>query len=138
MNYQLYVFRILVSGQQLDCPAGWMSNRYDPRWPCYLITNKIQRTWSEAQTFCEQMGGGLWKINTVQEKVIMKRNLNSRMSIITETIINTKRTINRLQNIQFRFTDFTKKLKYEPRHDKTNIVRMRPAWIQTSLRIRAV
>jgi hypothetical protein len=26
----------------------------------------------------------------------------------------------------------------EPRHDKTNIVRLRPAWIQTSLRIRAV
>jgi hypothetical protein len=24
----------------------------------------------------------------------------------------------------------------EPRHDKTNIVRLRPAWIQTSLRIR--
>jgi hypothetical protein len=28
--------------------------------------------------------------------------------------------------------------KYEPRHDKTNIVGLRPAWIQTSLRIRAV
>jgi hypothetical protein len=28
--------------------------------------------------------------------------------------------------------------KNEPRHDKTNIVRLRPAWIQTSLRIRAV
>jgi hypothetical protein len=27
---------------------------------------------------------------------------------------------------------------YEPCHDKTNIVRLRPAWIQTSLRIRAV
>jgi hypothetical protein len=27
---------------------------------------------------------------------------------------------------------------YDPRHDKTNIVRLRPAWIQTSLRIRAV
>jgi hypothetical protein len=27
---------------------------------------------------------------------------------------------------------------YEPRHDKTNIVRLRPAWIQTSLRIRVV
>jgi hypothetical protein len=26
----------------------------------------------------------------------------------------------------------------EPRHDKTNIVGLRPAWIQTSLRIRAV
>jgi hypothetical protein len=26
----------------------------------------------------------------------------------------------------------------EPCHDKTNIVRLRPAWIQTSLRIRAV
>jgi hypothetical protein len=26
------------------------------------------------------------------------------------------------------------KKKYEPRHDKTNIVRMWPAWIQTSLR----
>jgi hypothetical protein len=26
----------------------------------------------------------------------------------------------------------------EPRNDKTNIVRLRPAWIQTSLRIRAV
>jgi hypothetical protein len=25
---------------------------------------------------------------------------------------------------------------YEPRHDKTNIVRLRPAWIQTSLRTR--
>jgi hypothetical protein len=29
-------------------------------------------------------------------------------------------------------------LIYEPRHDKTNIVGLRPAWIQTSLRIRAV
>jgi hypothetical protein len=28
--------------------------------------------------------------------------------------------------------------KNEPRHDKTNIVRLRPEWIQTSLRIRAV
>jgi hypothetical protein len=28
--------------------------------------------------------------------------------------------------------------KYEPCHDKTNIMRLRPAWIQTSLRIRAV
>jgi hypothetical protein len=28
--------------------------------------------------------------------------------------------------------------KNEPRHDKTNIVRLRPAWFQTSLRIRAV
>jgi hypothetical protein len=27
---------------------------------------------------------------------------------------------------------------YEPRHDKTNIVGVRPAWIQTSLRLRAV
>jgi hypothetical protein len=27
--------------------------------------------------------------------------------------------------------------KNEPRHDKTNIVRLQPAWIQTSLRIRA-
>jgi hypothetical protein len=27
---------------------------------------------------------------------------------------------------------------YEPRHDKTNIMGLRPAWIQTSLRIRAV
>jgi hypothetical protein len=26
----------------------------------------------------------------------------------------------------------------EPRHDKTNIVLLRPAWIQISLRIRAV
>jgi hypothetical protein len=30
------------------------------------------------------------------------------------------------------------KNKYEPRHNKTNIVQLRPAWIQTSLRIRAV
>jgi hypothetical protein len=29
-------------------------------------------------------------------------------------------------------------LLFEPRHDKTNIVRLRPAWIQTSLRICAV
>jgi hypothetical protein len=27
---------------------------------------------------------------------------------------------------------------FEPRHDKTNVMRLRPAWIQTSLRIRAV
>jgi hypothetical protein len=27
---------------------------------------------------------------------------------------------------------------FEPRHDKTNIVGLRPPWIQTSLRIRAV
>jgi hypothetical protein len=33
-------------------------------------------------------------------------------------------------------TDATK--TYEPCHDKTNIVRLRPAWIKTSLRIRAV
>jgi hypothetical protein len=30
------------------------------------------------------------------------------------------------------------KTTYEPRHDKTNIVGLRPAWMQTSLRIRAV
>jgi hypothetical protein len=28
--------------------------------------------------------------------------------------------------------------KFEPRHDKTNIMGLRPVWIQTSLRIRAV
>jgi hypothetical protein len=27
---------------------------------------------------------------------------------------------------------------YEPLHDKTNIMGLRPAWIQTSLRIRAI
>jgi hypothetical protein len=27
---------------------------------------------------------------------------------------------------------------FEPRHNKTNIMGLRPAWIQTSLRIRAV
>jgi hypothetical protein len=32
----------------------------------------------------------------------------------------------------------TFKIIYEPRHNKTNIVRLRPAWIPTSLRIRAV
>jgi hypothetical protein len=30
------------------------------------------------------------------------------------------------------------KYKNEPRHDKTNIMALRPAWIQTSMRIRAV
>jgi hypothetical protein len=30
------------------------------------------------------------------------------------------------------------KIEYEPRHDKTNIVGLRPAWIQTSLCLRAV
>ncbi|XP_060551075.1 putative tRNA (cytidine(32)/guanosine(34)-2'-O)-methyltransferase [Ruditapes philippinarum] len=29
-------------------------------------------------------------------------------------------------------------ITFEPRHDKTNIMGLRPAWIQTSLRIRAV
>jgi hypothetical protein len=29
-------------------------------------------------------------------------------------------------------------LSFEPRHDKANIMGLRPAWIQTSLRIRAV
>jgi hypothetical protein len=29
-------------------------------------------------------------------------------------------------------------IKNEPRHDKTIIVGLRPAWIQTGLRIRAV
>jgi hypothetical protein len=28
--------------------------------------------------------------------------------------------------------------KFELRHDKTNVMGLRPAWIQTSLRIRAV
>jgi hypothetical protein len=27
---------------------------------------------------------------------------------------------------------------YEPRHDKTNIMGLRPAWLQTSLRIHTV
>jgi hypothetical protein len=31
-----------------------------------------------------------------------------------------------------------KYLTFEPRHDKTNVMRLRPAWIQTSLRICAV
>jgi hypothetical protein len=30
------------------------------------------------------------------------------------------------------------KVIFEPRQDKTNIIGLRPAWIQTSLRIRAV
>jgi hypothetical protein len=29
-------------------------------------------------------------------------------------------------------------LTIEPRHDKTNVMRLQPAWIQTSLRIHAV
>jgi hypothetical protein len=29
-------------------------------------------------------------------------------------------------------------ISYEPHHDKTNIMGLRPAWIQTSLRIRKV
>jgi hypothetical protein len=33
-----------------------------------------------------------------------------------------------------RFIIVLKFSKYEPRHDKTNIVGLRPAWIQTSLR----
>jgi hypothetical protein len=33
--------------------------------------------------------------------------------------------------------EFMKKIN-EPRHDKTNAMRLRPAWIQTSLRIREV
>jgi hypothetical protein len=32
----------------------------------------------------------------------------------------------------------TPKTIIEPHHDKTNIMGLRPAWIQTSLRIRAV
>jgi hypothetical protein len=31
-----------------------------------------------------------------------------------------------------------KQTSFEPGHNKTNIVHLRPAWIQTSLRIRAV
>jgi hypothetical protein len=33
---------------------------------------------------------------------------------------------------------FPNKQFFEPRHDKTNLVGLRPAWIQTSLRIPAV
>jgi hypothetical protein len=33
---------------------------------------------------------------------------------------------------------FVRQTTYEPYHDKTNIVLVRPAWIHTSLRIRAV
>ncbi|XP_045209803.2 macrophage mannose receptor 1-like isoform X2 [Mercenaria mercenaria] len=64
----IYMTTVRVNCQQIDCPAGWMTSRTDPRWPCFLITNKIQRTWTDAQTFCEQMGGGLWKIGSLQEK----------------------------------------------------------------------
>jgi hypothetical protein len=34
-------------------------------------------------------------------------------------------------------TSIVYELIYEPRHDKTNIMGFRPAWIQTSLRFRA-
>jgi hypothetical protein len=36
------------------------------------------------------------------------------------------------------FYDTSTVKTFEPRHDKTNIMGLRPAWIQTSLRIRAV
>jgi hypothetical protein len=34
----------------------------------------------------------------------------------------------------FLFDSNVQESTFEPRHDKTNIVRLRPAWIQTSLR----
>jgi hypothetical protein len=42
-----------------------------------------------------------------------------------------------LLKMWYRFLLFLHKI-YEPRHDKTNIMGLRPVWIQTSLRIRAV
>ncbi|KAL4228719.1 hypothetical protein ACF0H5_011762 [Mactra antiquata] len=65
----VHLFFSCVSTQSLDCPAGWASSRTDKSRPCYLITNKLLRTWQAAQTFCSQMGGFLWKIDNAVEKV---------------------------------------------------------------------
>ncbi|WAR06450.1 MRC1-like protein [Mya arenaria] len=57
-----------AQGQGPSCPWGWQTKQGDPTWPCYLVTNKIQRTFLEAQKFCHAMGGSLLKIDSLQEK----------------------------------------------------------------------
>ena len=52
------------------CPYAWSPNTKDPNsTSCYLTTNIIKRSWPDAQTFCEQMGGSLFKIDSIAERV---------------------------------------------------------------------
>ena len=62
-----YLFLFIVSSQ--TCPYAWSTKRFSETWPCYLFTNKIKRTWSDAQKFCEGMGGNLLVLQTPQERV---------------------------------------------------------------------
>ena len=56
------------------CPHAWYPNTNDPTsTSCYLITQKIKRSWQDAQTFCEYMDGSLFKIDSVSERVSLSQ-----------------------------------------------------------------
>jgi hypothetical protein len=64
-------------------------------------------------------------------------NLQPPLNISTITIIRDNSTVNVSLTV-CEVEVYEGKQTFEPRHDKTNKVGLRPAWIQTSLRIRAV
>ncbi|XP_052258892.1 macrophage mannose receptor 1-like [Dreissena polymorpha] len=66
LTYVIFLVAAKVTSQ--DCPTYWVSDSRDQTAPCYLITNKIQRTFTEARKFCNNMGGDLLIINSVQER----------------------------------------------------------------------
>jgi hypothetical protein len=75
----------------------------------------------------------VWQIKLGYFKVIMARSWPScKFTKILALILFTK--INNLKYNNFYNNNFS----YEPRHDKTNILRLRPAWVQTRVRLRAV
>ena len=66
--------QVSVSVYGQTCPWAWSTSQDDPAWPCYLISNKIQRTWGQARKFCQQMGGDLIKVDSEAEMVGYTQN----------------------------------------------------------------
>jgi hypothetical protein len=67
-----------------------------------------------------------------KETDVFLRQLSWKLPIMTYTVLVWRKTQSPLRNNDYKNHNF------EPRHNKTNIVRLRPAFIQTSLHICAV
>ncbi|XP_052275321.1 deleted in malignant brain tumors 1 protein-like isoform X1 [Dreissena polymorpha] len=66
LSYVIFLLAAKVTSQ--DCPAFWVSDNGNQTSSCYLITNKIQKTFADARKFCIGMGGDLLIINSWQER----------------------------------------------------------------------
>ncbi|KAL3836968.1 hypothetical protein ACJMK2_022370, partial [Sinanodonta woodiana] len=53
------------------CPFGWYDRPGSGN--CYLITNKLMRTWDDAKTFCLGMQGSLLNYDDVQERAFVSQ-----------------------------------------------------------------